>query len=138
MTAMRMTSTGLALGLAMLGAACRGEAEPEPTRTSKTELVATEVATEPEHHLIRYACQGFDAAVAEGTPENRLLATSAKHAIALGGDPVEAATQRWALLPPQALRELIDRYEREARPDPKQCAGLRAHLDRMSLRNSTH
>lgn len=131
--------SGLALlvpVLVVLTLACRND--PEPTRTSAAELAPAKPAPEPEHHLIRYACQGFDAAVAEGAAENRLLSTSAKHAIALGGERVETATQRWALLPPQGLLELIDRYEREAKPDPKLCAGLRAHLDRMSQTAAAH
>lgn len=116
--------------------ACRSS-EPEPTHLSGQATPKVD-APEPEHHLIRHACRGFDAAIEEGTPEGRLLSTSAKHAIELGGPAVEKATQRWALLPPQALLELIDRYEREAQPDPQQCAGLRAQLERMAQRASAH
>ena len=118
---------------ALLLLACRSE--PEPKQVDGKELVPTADQPEPEHHLIRHACQGFDAAVAEGTPDGRLLAASAKHAIERGGPAVEKATQRWALLPPQRLLEVIDRYEREVQPDPQQCAGLRAHLERMSQRS---
>lgn len=132
-----MTRT-LALGLAaMLALACRSR-EPEPTPVDAHERQPSADQPEPEHYLIRHACRGFEQAIAEGTPQNRLLSTSAKHAIALGGPAVEKATQRWALLPPQALLELIERYEREAEPDPQQCAGLRAHLERMAVRTATH
>jgi hypothetical protein len=117
---------------AALALACRGE--PEPTHVDTKELAPSPDQPEPEHHLIRHACRGFEAAIAEGTLDGRLLAASAKHAIELGGPAVETATLRWALLPPQGLLELIDRYEREARPDPQQCAGLRAHLERMNQR----
>ncbi|MFO7567648.1 MAG: hypothetical protein R6X02_33705 [Enhygromyxa sp.] len=123
---------------ALLLLACRSEPEPRPVGAEQLETQPVDGAPEPEHLLIRHACRGFEAAVAEGAPGNQLLATSAKHAIELGGPAVEAATTRWALLPPQGLLELIDRYEAEARPDPQQCAGLRAHLERMSLRVSTH
>jgi hypothetical protein len=121
--------------LLLLALACRSEPEPTPVVVTES---ASSSEPEPEHHLIRHACQGFDRALTEDTPDGRLLAASARHAIALGGPAVEAATQRWALLPPQALLELIDRYEREAQPDPQQCAGLRAHLERMNLRGSSH
>ena len=118
--------------LALLALACRSE--PEPTQVRARELAPSPDQPEPEHHLIRHACRGFDAAITEGTPDGRLLSASAKHAIELGGPAVEQATRRWALLSPQALLELIDRYEREAQPDPQQCAGLRTHLERMSQR----
>ena len=132
-----MTTTRLAGLAAVLALACRSS-EPEPTPVDHSELKPSADQPEPEHHLIRHACRGFDQALAEGTAQGRLLSASAKHAIALGGPAVEQATQRWALLPPQALLELIDRYERETKADPQQCAGLRAHLDRMALRNATH
>ena len=124
---------GLGLGLVAC-LACRSE--PEPTRTEPSPIASSE--PEPEHHLIRFACEGFDAAVAEGAPASRLLSTSAKHAVELGGERVEAATQRWAVSPPQGLLELIDRYEAETSANPDRCAGLRAHLQRMSARASTH
>jgi hypothetical protein len=129
------------LVLPLLALACRGE--PDPTRVSVDHdqsgpAQPSVEEPEPEHHLIRHACRGFDLALTEGAPDGRLLAASAKHAIELGGPAVETATTRWALLPPQSLLELIDRYEAEAKPDPQQCANLRAHLERMSLRLSTH
>lgn len=121
--------------LATLALACRSE--PEPTRVD-VEPTPSPAQPEPEHHLIRHACRGYDAALTEGTPTGQLLAASAKHAIEFGGPAVEQATTRWALLPPQGLLELIDRYEHDTQADPKQCAGLRAHLERMSLRGSSH
>jgi hypothetical protein len=120
----------------MLALACRSD--PEPTPVSADQRLPTVDQPEPEHHLIRHACRGFDHAVANGTPDGRMLAASARHAIELGGPAVEAASSRWALLPPQGLIDLIDRYQAEAKPDPQQCAGLRAHLERMNLRLSTH
>jgi hypothetical protein len=131
-----MTRARLLCLLSLLALACRSE--PEPTHVKGSELAPSPEQPEPQHFLIRHACRGFDQALAEGTPDGRLLAASAKHAIELGGPAVEQATQRWALLPPSALLELIDRYEREAQPDPQQCAGLRAHLDRMNSRSATH
>ncbi len=131
------------LGVLILALACRSEPrEAAPRKLAAGEAAPREPddphdAAEPEHRLIRYACQGFDAAVAEGAPHDRLLASSARHAVALGGEQVERATQRWALLPPQGLLELIDRYERDAGVDPRECAGLRAHLDRMAMRAAT-
>jgi hypothetical protein len=122
--------------LSALALACqRG---PEPTHVETEPAKAEPAEPEPEHHLIRHACRGFDAALAEGTPDGRLLTAAAKHAIALGGPDVEAASMRWALLPPQELLELVDRYEAEAQPDPKQCASLRAHLEQMAERLGTH
>jgi len=118
----------------MLVLGCRSE--PEPTPTSVGKPAPTVEQPEPEHHLIRHACRGFDTALAEGTPTNQLLSASARHAIELGGPAVERATTRWALLPPQAVLELIDRYEQDAHPDPQQCASLRAHLDRMNQRSA--
>lgn len=118
----------------VLALGCR-TSEPEPTPVSADARVPSPDQPEPEHHLIRHTCAGFELALAEGTPDGRLLAAAAKHAIALGGEAVERATQRWALLPPQTLLELIDRYQREAKPDPQECASLRTHLDRMAQRN---
>jgi hypothetical protein len=126
----------LALAGSMLGCS----PEPAPTHTTRNAAAATttrEVEPEPESALIRYACAGFDRAIREQAPEDRLLSTSAKYAIELGGAPVEAATQRWALLPPQGLLELITRYERELAADPSECAGLRSHLERMGQRAAT-
>jgi hypothetical protein len=122
--------------LSTLVFACQRGAEPTHLETDTQKADPAE--PEPEHHLIRHACRGFDAALAEGTPNGRLLSATAKHAIALGGPEVEAATKRWALLPPQELLELIDRYETEAQPDLQQCAGLRAHLEQMAERLGTH
>jgi hypothetical protein len=127
----RTASLGVLLVLA-----CRSD--PEPKQVGASELEPTVAQPEPEHHLIRHACRGFDRALAEDTPDGRLLAASAKHAIELGGPAVEAASSRWALLPPLGLLDLIDRYEAEAKPDPQQCAGLRVHLERMNLRLGTH
>jgi hypothetical protein len=127
-----MTRARLLAALTVLALACRSE--PEPTQVRARELAPSPDQPEPEHHLIRHACRGFDVAITEGTPDGRLLSASAKHAIELGGPAVEQATRRWALLSPQALLELIDRYEREAQPDPQQCAGLRAHLEKMAKR----
>lgn len=92
----------------------------------------------PNAHLIRYACLGFDAAVADGAPPDRLLSYTAARAIELGGAPVEAATQRWALLPPQGLLEEIERYEHGAGVNAENCAGLRAHLEHMAILSSSH
>ena len=73
-----------------------------------------------------------------GVPRHRAtLADEDERHGRLGGERVEAATRRWALLPPQGLLELINRYESEAKPDPKQCAGLRAHLERMAIKSSS-
>ena len=139
MTKTTITTAKLLLGclLIPLGPGCRDQPAP-PTKTSEAELAASADQPEPEHYLIRFACQGFERAVAEGTPTTRMLSTTAKHAVELGGAPVEQATLRWALLPPQGLLALIDRYEREAEAeaDPAQCAGLRAHLDRLSSLHS--
>ncbi|PRP92894.1 hypothetical protein ENSA5_46610 [Enhygromyxa salina] len=92
----------------------------------------------PKVHLIRYACQGFDAAVADAAPPDQLLSRSAARAVELGGAPVEAATRRWALLPPQGLLKEIERYEGQAEARADECAGLRAHLERMAIRSSSH
>ena len=123
----------LALAASLLG--CGSEPEPTPR------LVATEPAParpEPDHHPIRHVCAGFDLAVAEGAPQQRLLSSSTKHAIELGGERVELASRRWALTPAHELLVVLDRYERETQADPKACAGLRAHLERMSLRSASH
>jgi hypothetical protein len=99
--------------------------------------VEADTPSEPEDHPIRYACAGFEAAVAADAPQDRLLSHTAKHATELGGDVVEQATRRWALLPPQGLLEEIDAYERSG-ADPRECAGLRAHLDRLAMLAATH
>jgi hypothetical protein len=130
---------GVLLSLAACG---RGDPKPQPTPVSAESVPSNEDPPrrfeEPDIRLIRFACEGFDAAVAAGAPEDRLLSHSAAHAIELGGAEVEAATTRWALLPPQGLLEEIARYEREVEADPKQCAGLRAHLERMALVSASH
>jgi hypothetical protein len=127
-----MTRARIVLLVPVLALACQRGAEPTHLETEQQAI-----EPEPEHHLIRHACRGFDAARAEGTPDGRLLAATAKHAIALGGPEVEVASKRWAFSPPHELLELIDRYEVEAQPDPQQCAGLRAHLERMAERLTT-
>jgi hypothetical protein len=133
----RAQAPALVLGglLVAVGPGCRDQ-PAVPTKTDPTELAPSADQPEPEHHLIRFACEGFELAVAEGAPHTRLLSTSAKHAVALGGAPVEQATQRWSLLPPQGLLELVDRYERDTKADPAQCAGFRAHLERLSIQHS--
>lgn len=98
------------------------EAASTPTQSSQT----------PDVDPIRFACEGFDAAVAADAPHDRLLSHTAAHAVELGGPAVELAARRWALLPPQALLEEIDRYERTT-TNPKKCAGLRAHLERLAI-----
>jgi hypothetical protein len=131
------TRAGLLLGCSLLGLApgCRDEPAP-PTKTNPSELAASADQPEPEHHLIRFACQGFERAVAEGAPTTQMLSTTAKHAVELGGEPVEQASLRWALLPPEGLLELIDRYERDTEADPAGCQPLRTHLERAAERDS--
>ena len=122
-----------ALPLALVGVTAACTDKPAPPRKADAAATARSAdQPEPEHFLIRFACQGFDKAVAAGTDPKRLLSTSAMHAVELGGQPVEQATQKWALLPPQGLLELVERYERDAKPDPAECAGLREHLETMS------
>lgn len=138
-TTIRVACSSAALALALASSSslgCGSSSEPAPTRTSH-DAAAKPPEPEPESALIHYACEGFDRAVREHAPDNRLLSTSALYAVELGGPRVEAATQRWALLPPQGLLELITRYEREFKPDPSECAGLRAHLERMGQRAAT-
>jgi hypothetical protein len=123
----------LGLGLVLVPVfvgGCRGE--PEPVRVDPRATTPTQIELEPEVALIPYACQGFEAAVANAAPRTQMLAHTARHAIELGGPPVEQASVRWALLPPPALLELIDRYEHATQADPHECAGLRAHLEVMS------
>lgn len=118
-------------------AACQPAVEPPAKTETTTEKASTPTFQPPDVALIRYACAGFDAAVAAGAPPDRLLSHTATHAVELGGPRVEIATRRWALLPPQALLEEIDRYEKTG-VDPKQCAGLRSHLDRLAILSSSH
>lgn len=115
----------------LLALACAPEPIPRtPVRDAPSDFADTE-------HLIRYACAGFEDAVAADAPRDRLLSHTAKHAVELGGAPVELASQRWALTPPQGLLEEIDAYER-AGGDPKDCAGLRAHLERLASISASH
>jgi hypothetical protein len=116
--------------------------QPTVEAPSRTEVAATSPAPEPltgppDVSLIRFACAGFDAAVAADAPPDRLLSHTAKHAVELGGSRVELATRRWALLPPQGLLEEIDRYERTG-ANPQECAGLRLHLERLAIISSSH
>jgi hypothetical protein len=104
---------------------------PEPEAGSRSDFGPPDVA------LIRFACAGFDAAVAAGAPPDRLLSHTAKHAVELGGPRVELATRRWALLPPQGLLEEIDRYENTG-ANPDQCKGLRLHLGRLAILAGSH
>lgn len=137
MTNTTITTTKLLLGCSLLWLApgCRDQPAP-PTKTNPSELAASADQPEPEHYLIRFACQGFERAVAEGAPNTRMLSTTAKHAVELGGEPVEQATLRWALLPPEGLLELIDRYEHDTEADPAGCQPFRAHLERVAERDS--
>jgi hypothetical protein len=116
--------------------ACQQPVDP-PARTEASSDSPTPEMGPPDVALISFACAGFDAAVAADAPTDRLLSSTAKHAVELGGPRVELATRRWALLPPQGLLEEIDRYERTG-ADPKQCAGLRAHLERLAILASSH
>ena len=115
--------------------------QPTPESPVQTEATKSAPAPEkfqqPEVALIRYACAGFDAAVAADAPPARLLSQTAVHAVALGGPRVEIATRRWALLPPQGLLEEIDQYEKSG-ANPDECAGLRAHLERLSIVSGSH
>lgn len=129
----RWLRTGLSAVLGALFGACQPAVEPP----SRTEVVATSAATgeelgPPDITLIRFACAGFDAAVAAEAPPDRLLSHTATHAVELGGPQVELATRRWALLPPQGLLEEISRYERTG-VNPDECAGLRLHLERLAI-----
>jgi hypothetical protein len=117
--------------------ACQPPVDP-PSRTQPTAGSPTQNADSPPDFappdvtLIRFACAGFDAAVAADAPSDRLLSHTAKHAVELGGPQVELATHRWALLPPQGLLEEIERYERTG-ANPVQCDGLRSHLERLAI-----
>jgi hypothetical protein len=122
--------------LGILLGACQQTVDP-PSRTGSNADEPTPEVGPPDVALISFACAGFDAAVAADAPSDRLLSTTAKHAVELGGPRVELATRRWALLPPQGLLEEIDRYERTG-ADPDQCAGLRAHLERLAILASSH
>jgi hypothetical protein len=126
-----VTQISAGFTLALVLAACQPSAEAPPVET-KTAAPPKSKLEPPDAGLIRYACAGFDAAVAADAPPERLLSHTAAHAVELGGPPVELATRRWALLPPQALLEEIDHYERSG-ADPNQCAGLRAHLERLTI-----
>jgi hypothetical protein len=125
---------GVSLGI-VLGA-CQQTVDP-PSRTDPNADSPTPELGPPDVPPISFACAGFDAAVAADAPSDRLLSTTAKHAVELGGPRVELATRRWALLPPQGLLEEIDRYEQTG-ADPSQCAGLRAHLERLAILASSH
>lgn len=110
--------------------ACQPTVEPPPA-----EAVANSPDSEsevPDVALIRFACEGFDAAVAAEAPQDRLLSHTAVHAVELGGPRVELATHRWALLPPQGLLDEIERYERTG-ANPDECVGLRSHLERLAI-----
>lgn len=129
---------GLGVVLGVVFGACQSGVEPP----SRTEVAATNPAPEsefgpPDVALIRFACAGFDAAVAAEAPPDRLLSHTATHAVELGGPQVELATRRWALLPPQGLLEEIDRYERSG-VSPDECAGLRLHLERLAIISGSH
>jgi hypothetical protein len=110
--------------------ACQPTVEPP-----STEAVAKSPESEsavPDVALIRFACEGFEAATAAEAPQDRLLSHTAVHAVELGGPRVELATRRWALLPPQGLLEEIERYERTG-ANPDECVGLRSHLERLAI-----
>jgi hypothetical protein len=92
----------------------------------------------PDVHLLAFACAGFDLAVADQAPPDRLLSHAAARAVELGGAPVEAATQRWALLPPRALLEEVQHYAATSEAGPDACAGLRAHLERLAMLSGSH
>ena len=130
-SAVRSTITRISSGsLALVLVVCQPTSEI-PVRTEGQSTPTQELAAD-DVNLIRFACEGFDAAVAADAPNDRLLSHTAAHAVELGGPAVELATRRWALLPPQALLEEIDRYE-QAGADPEQCAGLRSHLERLAI-----
>ncbi len=128
---MRSTITRIsAASLALVLVVCQPTSET-PVRTEAQSTPTPEPAAN-DANLIRYACEGFDAAVAADAPNDRLLSHTAAHAVELGGPAVELATRRWALLPPQALLEEIDRYEQTG-ADPERCASLRSHLERLTI-----
>lgn len=138
----RLGCIGLRLGFVMVLGIGLGGCQPAENAPSRTEAAAKNPASEstfepPDDALIRFACAGFDAAIAAKDPPDRLLSHTAKRAVELGGPRVELATSRWALLPPQGLLEEIDRYERTgAKPD--ECAGLRLHLERLAIIAGSH
>ncbi|PRQ09565.1 hypothetical protein [Enhygromyxa salina] len=129
-------------------AACGPSPQPTPTRTDNAGPRASspDAGTRaskpgfapPDLDLLRFACAGFDRAVADAAPPDRLLSHAAARAVELGGAPVEAATRRWALLPPQALLEEIQQYTAGSEAGPDECAGLRAHLERMAIQSGSH
>lgn len=142
MRQLRLDCIGLRLGLAIVLGIGLGGCQPTERAPSRTDVAAKNSASEskfepPDDSLIRFACAGFDAAIAAKDPPDRLLSHTAKRAVDLGGPRVELATQRWALLPPQALLEEIDRYERTG-ADPGECAGLRLHLERLAIIAGSH
>jgi hypothetical protein len=104
----------------------------EPPRTEAAAKSPEAESKVPDVALIRFACAGFDAAVAAEAPQDRLLSHTAMHAVELGGPRVELATRRWALLPPQGLLEEIERYERTG-ASSDECMGLRSHLERLAI-----
>ncbi|KIG13624.1 hypothetical protein DB30_07832 [Enhygromyxa salina] len=146
----------LGLGLVALVASACGPGSPPPAKLAPTpiresedpgardnSLTSSKAPAKPEFappdlELLRFACEGFDRAVAAGAPPDRLLSHAAARAVELGGAPVEAATRRWALLPPQALLEEVQRYAASSQAGPDACAGLRAHLERMAMQSASH
>jgi hypothetical protein len=138
----RLACLSLRAGFAVILSIGFGGCQPTEPSPSRTELAAQSPASEskfepPDETLIRFACAGFDAAVAAKAPPDRLLSHTAKHAVELGGPRVELATRRWALLPPQGLLEELERYERTG-ADPDECAGLRLHLERLAIIAGSH
>jgi hypothetical protein len=131
--------------LGMLGA-CGPSPSPAPVSataersrdTLSPEREPEREFNQPDIRLLRFACAGFDLAVADGAPSDRLLSHSAARAVELGGAPVEAATLRWALLPPQALLEEVEQYVATFEASPDACAGLRAQLERMAMLSGSH
>jgi hypothetical protein len=133
----RLRCIGLRVGFAVVLGFVLGACQPTVEAPSRTEVAAGSPASEselgpPDETLIRFACAGFDAAVAAKDPPDRLLSHTAKRAVELGGPRVELATRRWALLPPQGLLEELDRYERTG-ANPDECTGLRLHLERLAI-----
>lgn len=129
---------GFVVSLSTVLSAC----QPTVESPSRTEVAASSPAPSsdfgpPDVALIRFACAGFDAAVAAGAPQDRLLSHTAQHAVELGGPRVELATRRWALLPPQELLEEIARHEQTG-ANPDECSGLRLHLERLAILSGSH
>jgi hypothetical protein len=119
--------------LATVFGGCQPTVEPP-----KTEAAAKSAEAESKDvALIRFACAGFDAAVAAEAPQDRLLSHTAMHAVELGGPRVELASRRWALLPPQGLLEEIAIYERTG-ASSDECMGLRSHLERLAIISGSH